>query len=567
VTVVHALLLPLYAAAALACAVAAGERPWRAVWILLALACGLAAATFALRLGDVDPAVPRVGACTALALAALTLLREVVPGARRELLFDGSVLGLGVATVWAGFVVVPALDGPAVQLTGDLLLALSGGALAAAAVCSAATGRAAGHHAIQRLVGGHGLLLVAATGVLGGELRGIVLALAACSVLGAVLARPRRVVKADPENDGADAPLRRHLLAPIACVTVFPSSLAVLLLLRGPSTLEVALWGATWSLAGLLVFARQNWLLGDRHRAVAVERDLRREMVRRNAELKALTDLADAMTRLRKEDDLVDRGLHVLLRVADARSVHVELAGDRRSLPPGADAPTDADVHALSLPLVVRDEGLGTVTLLHRGTPFEDETVRLVGLLADQFAVGLSHIRDYNEKTHQALRDPLTGIYNRRVLQDAMARELLRAQREDGEVALTMLDIDDFKSINDVFGHDAGDEVLRRVAACGREVVRPGDTFARVGGEEFALLTPGAGSQEALIVAERLRVAVAALDVLPGRGVTVSAGLAAWPRDAGDGDALRRAADEALYRAKATGKNRCELAGGARTPA
>ena len=153
------------------------------------------------------------------------------------------------------------------------------------------------------------------------------------------------------------------------------------------------------------------------------------------------------------------------------------------------------------------------------------------------------------------------------MLQDALTRELLRARREGGRLSLTMLDIDDFKSINDVHGHDAGDEVLRRVAACGREVVRPGDTFARVGGEEFALLTPGAGAEEALLVAERLRVAVAALDVLPDRGVTVSAGLAAWPVDAVDGDALHRAADEALYRAKAAGKNRCELAGEAPAPA
>ena len=173
--------------------------------------------------------------------------------------------------------------------------------------------------------------------------------------------------------------------------------------------------------------------------------------------------------------------------------------------------------------------------LVGRDEPFAPETMRLVGVLGDQLAVGLSHIRDYTEKTHQALRDPLTGIYNRRVLQDALTRELLRARREDGELALTMLDIDDFKSINDVHGHDAGDEVLRRVAACGREVVRPGDTFARIGGEEFALLTPGAGAQEALLVAERLRLAVAALHVLPDRGVTVSAGLAAWPADAVDG--------------------------------
>jgi diguanylate cyclase (GGDEF)-like protein len=254
------------------------------------------------------------------------------------------------------------------------------------------------------------------------------------------------------------------------------------------------------------------------------------------------------------------------MRVSDARSVHIELAGDRHSLPPGATLP-DGDPHAVGIPLVVRDEQLGSVLLVGREEPFAQETMRLVGVLGDQLAVGLSHLRDYTEKSHQALRDPLTGIYNRRVLQDALTRELLRARREDGLLALTMLDIDDFKSINDGHGHDAGDEVLRRVAACGREVVRPGDTFARVGGEEFALLTPGAGAQEALLVAERLRLAVAALDVLPDRGVTVSAGLAAWPADAADGDALRRAADEALYRAKAAGKNRCELAGEAPAPA
>ena len=238
---------------------------------------------------------------------------------------------------------------------------------------------------------------------------------------------------------------------------------------------------------------RQNWILGDRHRAIARERDLRREMLRRNAELAALTDLADAVTRMRGERPLVERALQVLMRVSDARSVHIELAGDRHTLPPGATVP-DGDPHAVGLPLVVRDEQLGSVMLVGRDEPFAPETMRLVGVLGDQLAVGLSHIRDYTEKTHQALRDPLTGIYNRRVLQDALTRELLRARREDGELALTMLDIDDFKSINDVHGHDAGDEVLRRVAACGREVVRPGDTFARVGGEEFALLTPGAGA-------------------------------------------------------------------------
>jgi diguanylate cyclase (GGDEF)-like protein len=564
VTVVHALLVPLYAAVALACAGAALGRAWRAVWGLLAAATTLAAGTFALLLAERDPSDVQLAASAALALASLMLLRSVVPGARRELIFDGSVLGLGVATVWTGFLVVPALDGPGVPLAGSILLSLGGGATAFAAVCSSAGGDGGGHKAVERLLLAQMLLLAAGIDGVGAVPYCIALTLAAAALLAAVAVRPRAAIEHDHENDGADDAVRRHLLAPIACMTVFPASLVAVLILRGPSTLEVALWGATWSIAGLLVFARQNWLLGDRHRAVSRERDLRREMVRRNAELAALTDLADAITRVRKEDDLVDRGLHVLLRAADALSAHIALAGDRRSLPPGAELPA-GDPHALTLPLVVRDEQLGSVTLAGRGVPFEEESRRLVGLLADQLAVGLSHLRDYNEKSHQALRDPLTGIYNRRVLQDALSRELLRAARDAGEVSLTLLDIDDFKAINDVHGHDAGDEVLRRVAACGREVVRPGDTFARIGGEEFALLTPGAGAQEALLIAERLRLAVAALEVLPDRNVTVSAGLAAWPADARDGDTLRRAADEALYRAKAAGKNRCELAGGAPT--
>jgi diguanylate cyclase (GGDEF)-like protein len=524
---------------------------------MLAATCGLAIA-------GGPTAGTRLVACGALAAASLAVLRALLPDARREVVFDGAMLALGGLTVWTGFVVIPALDATWPQLAAAVLLALSGGALNFAAACSFGTKDRSAGPAVLRLCGGHAALFLPTIGGFGPVGHFLLLATAAIALLAAVDRRPREATHVDPEDDGADAPLRRHLAAPVACMAIFPGSLAALLVVRTPSALEIAVWGATWSLAGLLIFARQNWLMGDRHRAVARERELRREMVRRNAELAALTDLASAVTQMRDEDSLVDRGLQVLLRVADARGVDIELAGVRHALPPGAPPlAQQGDPHALSLPLIVRDEQLGTVTLGSRGGPFQAESARLVGLLADQLAVGLSHIRDYNEKSDQALRDPLTGIYNRRVLQDALDRELLSAERDDGDVALTLLDIDDFKAINDVHGHDAGDEVLRRVAACGREVVRPGDTFARIGGEEFALLTPGAGAQEALLIAERLRLAVAALEVLPDRSVTVSAGLAAWPGDAPDGDALRRAADEALYRAKGAGKNRVELAGGA----
>jgi diguanylate cyclase (GGDEF)-like protein len=565
VSTAQALVLPLFAAAALACAAAAAGNAWRVVWLALCAACALTTTTLALDLAHRDPAGARLAAAAAGVLAAVALLRAVVPGARRELLFDAGVLGLGVATAWLGFVAVPALHGPAATLAALVLHALACGALAAAAVCSSAVGRDGGRTAAERLVLAQMLQLVSVIGGVGPVVHGIALGLSALAVLAAVAARPSDVARPDPENDGADDAVRRHLIAPMACVTVFPASLVLLLALRGPSAVEVGLWGATWSVAGLLVFARQNWLVGDRHRAVVRERVLRREMVRRNAELAALTDLADAVTRMREERPLVQRGLDVLLRIADARSAHIEVGDEHHALPPGAVAPPEGS-GALRLPLAVREQQIGTVILARGEAGFPEDVVRLVGLLVDQLAVGLSHIRDYREKSHQALRDPLTGVYNRRVLQDALSRELLRAAREDGEVALTLLDIDDFKSINDVHGHDVGDEVLRRVAACGHDVVRPQDTFARIGGEEFAVLTPGAGAREALLIAERLRIAVAALGVLPDRAVTVSAGLAAWPADAHDADTLRRVADEALYRAKAAGKNRCELAGGAPTP-
>ena len=409
-------------------------------------------------------------ASVTLAVIALATLRSAMAEARGEQVFDGVLLGLAVATVATGFGILPAVDGPPLPLATACALAAGGGVLGMAFASRAGGARPA----VVRVALAYGVLLTGMAA--GGTLRFVAVGLSLVAALDAVRVLPDHHRRTDP--DDVEAPVRRSLLAPVAFLTIFPASLAVLHVVDGASTLAIAVWGAAWSIAGALAFVRQNWILGDRHRAIARERDLRREMLRRNAELAALTDLADAVTRMRGERPLVERALQVLMRVSDARSVHIELAGDRHTLPPGATVP-DGDPHAVGLPLVVRDEQLGSVMLVGRDEPFAPETMRLVGVLGDQLAVGLSHIRDYTEKTHQALRDPLTGIYNRRVLQDALTRELLRARREDGELALTMLDIDDFKSINDVHGHDAGDEVLRRVAACGREVVRPGDTFAR----------------------------------------------------------------------------------------
>jgi two-component system cell cycle response regulator len=135
----------------------------------------------------------------------------------------------------------------------------------------------------------------------------------------------------------------------------------------------------------------------------------------------------------------------------------------------------------------------------------------------------------------------------------------------DGMLTLATIDIDDFKIVNDLHGHPIGDEALRRVAEALRRAVRNQDSVFRVGGEEFAVLLPGLTASDALPVAERLRAAVAAIPfALPLR---ISIGLASWPADASDRDALLERADDALYSAKHAGTDRTSVASGARRDA
>ncbi|BDU76478.1 GGDEF domain-containing protein [Mesoterricola sediminis] len=154
--------------------------------------------------------------------------------------------------------------------------------------------------------------------------------------------------------------------------------------------------------------------------------------------------------------------------------------------------------------------------------------------------------------------DSLTGVGNRRHFARVLAREMGRSRRFRHPLSLLLLDIDHFKRVNDTCGHLAGDRVIRRVAEACREGSRESDSVARWGGEEFAVLLPESDADGAWARAERIREAVEALavDVGPGPPVrcTVSVGVAAM-RDGEDGDAFVRRADEALYRAKAAGRN------------
>ena len=194
---------------------------------------------------------------------------------------------------------------------------------------------------------------------------------------------------------------------------------------------------------------------------------------------------------------------------------------------------------------------------------FTDPERELLGYLAQQAAQSLENADLHEVVERQAIEDGLTGLANRRRFEERLAREVERARRFPGQaLALVMLDIDDFKAVNDRLGHVAGDEVLRAVARTMRVDRRETDLAARYGGEELALILPGADLDGAARAAERIRRAVEELDLpLPGPDgeslrVTLSAGVAVFGHGAEDAPGLVAAADDALYQAKRSGKNR-----------
>jgi diguanylate cyclase (GGDEF)-like protein len=226
--------------------------------------------------------------------------------------------------------------------------------------------------------------------------------------------------------------------------------------------------------------------------------------------------------------------------------------------------------HALAHPLRRADSGTaiaGLVSVARTERAFTASERELFHYLAGQAAVSIENVGLHETVERQAVTDELTGLFNRRRFQEALATEVERSKRFGQEMGLVMLDIDDFKKVNDEYGHQQGDLVLREVARVLRASAREIDEPARYGGEELAVVLPGTDLEGAYRAAERVREGIEALELpIVGDGpgtlkITASFGVATLPTSATDLRGLVAAADAALYEAKRAGKNRTVRAG------
>ncbi len=258
--------------------------------------------------------------------------------------------------------------------------------------------------------------------------------------------------------------------------------------------------------------------------------------------------------------DIVEPGACWALRRGQSHLV----ANIRDSMCSHAGATHASGVASACIPLSAQGVQLGMLYLTDDDASFLQRS-DIIEAVAEQLSMALSNLYLQERLRLQSIREPLTGLFNRRYLEEASIREFARCSRRQVPVSLLMLDIDHFKSFNDVHGHAGGDLVLAEFGKVLQQLSRPEDIACRYGGEEFTLIMPETTLEIAHERAEAIRAAVAAMRVthlgtmLPA--LTVSIGVASYPADGRTPETVLRAADDALYRAKRGGRNRVEVAG------
>jgi diguanylate cyclase (GGDEF)-like protein/PAS domain S-box-containing protein len=220
---------------------------------------------------------------------------------------------------------------------------------------------------------------------------------------------------------------------------------------------------------------------------------------------------------------------------------------------------------SLCIPMMAQGEALGVLYLssLETGT-LTPAKQQLATTVAEHIALAMANLKLRETLQNQSVRDALTGLFNRRYMEESLKREMQRCDRKQQPLSIVMIDVDRFKRFNDTFGHNAGDAVLRELAQLLQKYVRGSDIACRYGGEEFTLILPEASLDVTQQRAELLRTAVKQLNVeCNGQSVgviTLSMGVASFPTYGQDPEAVIKAADEALYRAKNEGRDRVIVA-------
>ncbi len=335
------------------------------------------------------------------------------------------------------------------------------------------------------------------------------------------------------------------------------------------------------------------------------------ELERRNAQIALLSELYEAFQACRKTDEIFETASRYALKLFPGADGTLYVYKESRNLldaraawGPGARA---ADVlmpddcwalrrgkthlardaasspvcpHVISdggappyvcVPLSARGETLGLLHIRFPNAPRIDAAGRIqdglgpIQNFGERVSLALDNFRLWEKLLQQSIRDPLTGLFNRRFMEETLAREIARAERRGLPLGVIMLDIDKFKSFNDTFGHEAGDEMLRAIGAFLPGQVRREDIVCRYGGEEFIVILPGATLEAVAERARKILEAVRSLRVKVGRDVlgpiSFSMGVAAFPGHGSTGAAVVQSADMALLKAKKEGRDRVVVAG------